>query len=233
MPYQPVWHFLFPPVNEQIPYINIHTHHSAEEGEIAIVNTAPENAAAAKGFISAGIHPWHIGSSNIEEALELLRKAASLTHVLAIGECGLDKLKDTPMEVQESIFIEQIRIAEAVSKPLIVHCVKAFEQLLRIKRSENTTQPFIIHGYNNNEQIAAQLQQHGMYLSFGKALLAEGSNAQRVLKNTAAERFFLETDDAAVPIKSIFEKAAGLRNISVEELRRQMMFNFKRVFNHE
>jgi len=232
MPYHPVWHFLFLPVNEQVPYINIHTHHPAEDGGIAIVNTAPENAAAATGFISSGIHPWSIGSDS-EEALELLRKAAGLNHVLAIGECGLDKLRKTPMEVQERIFIEQIRIAEAVSKPLIIHCVKAFEQLLRINKSEKITVPFIIHGYNNNDQIAAQLQRHGMYLSFGKALLAEGSNAQHVLKDTAAELFFLETDDAAVPINSIFEKAAELRNISVDELRRQMMLNFKRVFNHE
>ncbi|MCW3070712.1 MAG: TatD family deoxyribonuclease [Bacteroidetes bacterium] len=220
-------------MNEQVPYINIHTHQFHDNEGIAIVSTGPENAGSAKGFISAGIHPRHIASYNIAEAMEQLRSAAALKHVLAIGECGLDKLSETPMEVQEEIFIEQTGIAGLVNKPLIIHCVKAFEVLLRIKKTEHVTVPFIIHGYNNKEQIASQLQQKGMYLSFGKALLAEGSNAQRVLKNTAPGMFFLETDDAAVSIKSIFEKAAELKSMSLDELRGQMMLNFKKVFKYE
>jgi TatD DNase family protein len=234
MPYTKLYGiFLFHPLKEPIPFINIHTHQPPQGEGIAIVNTKPGEAAEAKGYISAGIHPWHISSCNIPQAIEQLRSAASLKHVLAIGECGLDRLADTLMQQQEQIFTEQIRIAAAVSKPLIIHCVKAFDELVRIRKKENTSVPYIIHGYNNNGQIASQLLKNGMYLSFGKALLTEGSNAQRILRNTDPELFFLETDDAAVSINSIFEMAAALKNMAPEELKEKMMLNFKRLFNHE
>lgn len=199
---------------------------------MSVLNVHPEQIPAGQ-FVSAGIHPWYIQDYNIPELLKTLREAAASKNVLAIGECGLDKLAETILPEQEQIFIEQIRIAEAVNKPLIIHCVKAFDDLIRIKNSVNAKVPFIVHGYNNNLQIALQLLKNGFYLSFGKALLLNDSNAQKVFMITDPAHYFLETDDATISIRTIFTKAAELKKINVEELKKEVMSNFKRIFNYE
>jgi TatD DNase family protein len=218
---------------KKTPYINIHTHLPSEEGAISIYN-AGEDPEALKdhGFISIGIHPWYIRELNVVSAFDFMRKNAANEKVLFIGECGLDKLVEVPMPEQEKIFIAQIKIAEEVKKPLIIHCVKAFDELIRIKKEQKIKIPVIIHGFNNNEQIAAQLLSNGFYLSFGKALLKEDSNAQKVIQQTDSTNFFLETDDGNHSIKSIFDKASQLKNIPVDELKEQMYINFKNLENN-
>lgn len=216
------------------PYINIHSHHSQTEDEISILNVSPDiEGVSTNQFISIGIHPWFIKQYGIPGVLDLIKSNASKKNVLAIGECGLDKLIDVPFKIQEEIFIEQIKIAEAFNKPLIIHCVKAFNELIRIKKEHKISVPLIIHGFNNNEQIAKELLLNSCYLSFGKALLIDNSNSQKVFKNTDIKNLFLETDDAKVNIKSIFEKAAELKNISVEELKEKIIINFNNIFDHE
>lgn len=215
-------------------YTNIHTHQEQEPGTLSIRNVFPELKAIQPGeAVSIGIHPWHSAQYGTEEYLRLLLLHAAHPAVKAIGECGLDRLAETDMSVQKDIFIRQVRIAEAVRKPLIIHCVRAFDELIRIKKAERISVPVIVHGYNSNEIVAAQLLRHNIYLSFGKALLNAHSNAQKAIGLTAFENFFLETDDAAISIKAIFEKAALLKQTGTAELKEKMMLNFKRVFEYE
>lgn len=214
-------------------YTNAHTHYPQPDDVTAIVNTAPETFVNDnKRFISVGVHPWYISNYDLNTIFDEMKKIAVAKHVKAIGECGLDRLAETPMDVQEAVFVKQIVIAEAVKKPLIVHCVKAFEELIRIKKAQKITVPVIIHGYNNNGQIAEQLVKSGCYLSFGKALLTEGSNAQKIITQLEDERFFLETDNSDISIETIFKKASELKNTSPEELKEKMMLNFKKIFLH-
>jgi TatD DNase family protein len=216
-----------------IPYTDVHTHHIAANDVISIYNCGIELPPGTEQFVSIGIHPWHIRKYDIREAFDLIRKNTFLPGVKAIGECGLDKLSDIPLDEQVNIFEEQIKIAIDLKKPLIIHCVKAFDELIRIKKKSKAIVPFIIHGYNNNEQIAEQLLKNDFYLSFGKALLITDSNAQKVITKINTTQFFLETDDASIPISSIFEKAAELKKISVNDLKEKMMLNFKLLFNYE
>jgi TatD DNase family protein len=211
-------------------YINIHSH--SDIGSFCILNSEPGDKLDPEKIYSVGAHPWNISKYKLPDVIEEIKEKSKLSNVIAIGECGLDRLTDSPMRYQEQIFTEQIRIAEQAKKPVIIHCVKAFDDVIRIKKKLNTSIALIIHGYNNNEEIAAQLIKNNFYLSFGKALMIEGSNAQKVLKQTMTDRIFLETDDATGPIKSIFEKAAELKGISVEELKKIIVTNFKSVFNH-
>ncbi|MDF2438923.1 MAG: hypothetical protein K0Q95_3299 [Bacteroidota bacterium] len=214
-----------------VPFINIHTHSQPEEGTVAIVDAGMGDYP--NGIpVSVGIHPWYINKYDKTVILEKLFLKAQRSEVLAIGECGLDKFSEVSMEVQEYFFREQIKIAEKVNKPMIIHCVKAFDGLFKIKKESKTTVPFIVHGYNNNDNIAKQLLENGVLFSFGKALLNEGSNAEKLLHNIESNSFFLETDNATVSIMSIFEKAATLRKVSVEELKEQMLLNFKSIFKY-
>jgi TatD DNase family protein len=164
--------------------------------------------------------------------LEFVRQNASSEKVFAIGECGLDKIINVPLEEQKRIFVEQIKIAEQNKKPLIIHCVKAFDELIKIKNELQIKVPIVIHGFNNNGKIAQQLLKSGFYISLGKALMQDDSNAQKLITQINPEKLFLETDDGNYSIKSIFDKASKLLNIDVEALKKQIMLNFKKLLNN-
>jgi len=216
-------------------FVNLHTHilsNSSNTLEIKnIDNVAGFNAPT--NYYSVGIHPWKINGSNYESEIDTLKKLAIQKNVIAIGECGLDKLINIDFEIQDLIFRSQISIAEQVQKPLIVHCVKAFDELIRIKKELKISVPIIVHGFNNKKEIAAQLLKNGFYLSIGKALLNENSNASKNISSLPIEKIFLETDDADVSIKSIFEAAAKYLQIEIEVLKQQIHTNFKNNFIHE
>jgi TatD DNase family protein len=221
-------------LNKEIPYINFHTHQATGWEVISILNsntvTKPTDE---KRLFSVGIHPWKIKEINIRKSLENLEKIALLKNVVAIGECGLDKLCETDLKEQEQIFIEQIRIAAEVNKPVIVHCVKAFDHLTSIVKEMKPGISFIVHGYNNNIQIAHELLKNGFYLSFGKALLQRGSNAEKVFEFADLSRIFLETDDSEITIDRIYEKAALIKNIDIEKLKEIILLNFKSIIKYE
>ncbi len=215
-------------------YTNIHSHHSAESGVDSIRNIHCFNAPLSQSeYISIGIHPWYINEKSATEEISFIQKNAQNKNVLAIGECGLDKLVNTEPSLQEQTFKAQLEIAAQVQKPVIVHCVKAFDSLVRIKKEMNVHVPLIVHGFNNNEQIAKELIKNGFYLSFGKALLQEDSNATKAIKLTPLDSIFLETDDADSSINSIFETASKLLKIEEVQLVQHIYSNFKRVFKHE
>ena len=219
-------------MKEQTPYINIHTHNIFRKDELFILNLSPERYVDGV-YCSVGIHPWHINFNSLESDLEKLKSIALKNNVLAIGECGLDRLIDVSLEQQEVIFKAQLKIAEEVQKPVIIHCVKAFDSLIRIKKEMNINVPLVVHGYNNNQQILLELLKNGFYISFGKALLIEGSNASKFLSTVAIEKLFLETDDADITIKTIFEKSAELKNLPVNKLKEKLFSNFKQLFKYE
>jgi TatD DNase family protein len=216
-------------MKEQTPYINIHTHNIFDKDGLFILNLSPERFVDSV-YCSVGIHPWHIHFNSLENDLEKLKSIASKPNVLAIGECGLDRLIDVSLEQQEVIFRSQLMIAEEVQKPVVIHCVKAFDSLIRIKKECEISVPLIVHGYNNNQQIMLELLKNGFYISFGKALLKEGSNASKLIATVAIDKLFLETDDADIAIKTIFEKTAELKDMKESKLKEKIFLNFKQVF---
>ena len=209
-------------------YTNIHSHHSAESGVVSIKNIhSLKTTLSQPEYISIGIHPWHINEKKLNEEIDIIQKNAQNKNVLAIGECGLDKLIDTELSIQENIFKVQLEIAQQVQKPIIVHCVKAFDSLVRIKKAMNVNIPMIVHGFNNNEQIAKELIKNGFYLSFGKALLQENSNATKAIQLSSIDSIFLETDDADFDIAELYQKAAEIKEIPVEKLQEQISKNLE------
>ncbi len=180
---------------------------------------------------SMGIHPWYIDPAGLNQQQEELAKYAKKYNVIAIGECGLDKITETDWQLQVSAFEEQVRLANQLKKPLIIHCVRAFEEVLHLLKVEKVQVPVIFHGFNKNLQLAERLISAGYYLSFGAALLKGGSNASVVLKSIPGDRFFLETDDSPVDIADIYTAAASLLKTEPDALILQLQNNFHRVFN--
>ncbi|WP_207429696.1 TatD family hydrolase [Pedobacter sp. SYSU D00535] len=204
-------------------YIDIHTHlKDPKPGVKAIANliVGEDNFASSKGLIySAGIHPWYIQLEHQELQLQNLRELLSMEKVVFLGECGLDRLKGPAFSIQLEVFKEQLLMAEEFKKPVIIHCVKSFSELVQIRQNLKLSIPLIVHGFNNNRQIAAQLLKYGFRLSFGAALLQENSNAAAMVKDIPEQSLFLETDDRDVSIEDVYQTAARLRNISLNRMR--------------
>ncbi len=177
---------------------------------------------------SVGIHPWYIDSKTIKEELAEMKIASSHKNVLAIGECGLDRICNTDFKLQEKVFIEQILWANEIAKPLIIHCVKAHHETLILLKEYNRTSPVIFHGFNNKLETANKILEQGYYLSFGKHLM--NPSVENVFSKISLEKIFLETDDSDIGIDAIYKQAAKIKNISTEQLSLQIKKNLDRIF---
>lgn len=213
-------------------FINAHAHHENGEDTLTVVNLFPQNKdPLVKGkYYSIGLHPWYIPEKGAGKILEELEQAARSEEVVAIGECGLDKACAIPMELQMFVFEKHVEIADKVGKPLIIHCVKSFNELIQVKNHTNSEVEWIIHGFNSKLQVADMLIRHEMYFSFGKALLNPNSNASQVLPQLEDELYLLETDDSQVSIQEIYERAAAVSGMDMDIMKLSMLTNFINIF---
>jgi TatD DNase family protein len=221
--------------------LNLHTHLLKKQADEQIIfnEIIPDSEEALADFstqntdnwLSAGIHPWYINEKLYNLQLKKLASLAQDPAIKFIGECGFDRLKGAPLPLQEEIFIKQIRIAEELKKPVIIHCVRCYNELISIKKIVRPRVPFIVHGFNTKIEIARQLLEKGFYLSLGGALLNEESNALKILYEMPLERLFLETDDKDISIIDIYQKAAAVRNLTMGELEKIVFDNYLGLLN--
>lgn len=215
-------------------FIDIHTHSYYRDPEVTLLlNTFPEETdkTGLGVMLSMGLHPWHINESSWEEMVEVIRQSASVnSQVVAIGETGLDKTIACPLPLQEKVFLNQLSVAEAFQKPVVIHCVRSYSEMLALRKKSDRRIPWIFHWFNADEQIARELLRKNCYLSFGHMLFNDKSKAWRVFKTLPLETVFLETDDAGFTIRQVYEQAAGLRNMPVNDLKKKVFDNFARCF---
>lgn len=207
---------------------NLHTHKSsATENVLEIVNQYPNEFDTAANYFSIGIHPWHINVDRVDADLATIEAKLQEQNCLALGECGLDKRIETSLEIQTEIFEKQLILAKKYKKPVILHCVSAYQEVIEIKMRLKIEVPMIIHGFSKNRQVAQSLIDNGFYLSFGKYLLRNPELAS-VFKNVPNDKFFLETDTIEETIFEVYVKASEIKNINIEI---QVEENFLRVFD--
>ena len=203
---------------------DIHTHHHPITPGEAIVQLTP-NAFRPKPthYYSVGLHPWDIRP---DWRLQMAKLAvmALHAHVLMIGETGLDKKNGTaPMEQQIAVFREHIRLSELIRKPLIVHCVKAFDELLAIHKESKATQPWVIHGFRGGIKQWEQLTHAGLHISIGRHHHAE------LLKALAPHQLLLESDDFD-NLSAIYDLASECTGITVDDLKHYVATNIHHLF---
>lgn len=209
---------------------NLHTHTFSNHPDcLELVNQYPQEFKETIPFYSIGIHPWYIVEDRIGEDLRIVEEKLQAENCLAVGECGLDKRIDIAFDVQEEVFRKQLTLAEKYQKPVVIHCVAAFQELIAIKNDLKITVPMIIHGFSKNEQLAKQLLSNGFYLSFGKYLL-RNPELESVFKSIPDNRFFLETDTIDETIEMVYAVAAGYKGKNAAELQETIRSNFEKVF---
>ncbi|HEX2977163.1 MAG TPA: TatD family hydrolase, partial [Bacteroidales bacterium] len=157
-------------------------------------------------------------------------KMANNPLVIAIGEAGFDKLKGPSFELQRKVFRMQVELSESLKKPLIIHCVRAWEELLSVHKEMRPEMPWMIHGFRGKIKLAEQLLSKGFYLSlwFEFVLRPESSDLIRALPQN---RIFLETDGADVDIRDIYLKVSDDINLPLIDLKKTIYSNFIDFFS--
>jgi TatD DNase family protein len=225
-------------------YYDIHTHQPTEyPGDIAVVSVDVRRESVRKGiffnrrlpddrksaddliqpsnYYSIGVHPWHVDAKSMEYVYEY----ASLPAIVAIGETGLDKLSakdEYGFRLQQELFSAHAALSEEVQKPLIIHCVKAWEELLYIRKTIQPAIPWIIHGFRGKDPLASQLINAGLYLSFGKYYHKEALKVA-----WQKERLLTETETENADIRNIYKQIANDLDISKEDLSEEIARFFK------
>ena len=187
--------------------IDIHTHNAQTH---------------AQTIETVGIHPWHAAIGDFAE-VERLAPAAD-----AIGEIGLDYACEMSREEQMAVFRAQLRLAERLEKPIILHCVRAFEDVIKVV-GEYRLKAVIFHGFIGSTEQAQRTVKQGYYLSFGERTFRSQKTIE-TLRSTPLSQLFVETDESTTPIEEIYAKIAFLRGVKTEELLNATEENFKRIF---
>jgi TatD DNase family protein len=214
-------------------YIDIHTHSEQKNRPdvIFLKNIRIQDAKDLNGnelYFSAGIHPWDTINPLPDPAIPASMIVSP--GLIAIGECGIDRLRGADIAVQTHVFRQHALMAEAHSKPLIIHCARAWQEIIALKNEIRPKVPWIIHGFRGKPELASQLTGHGFYLSFGEHILSLDSTAGASLKIIPIDRLFLETDVSRHAIEDIYRAAAEIKNISLTELQKGLVQNFEKVF---
>lgn len=210
-------------------YYDCHTHHlPADTAVVAVRNVRlGVDALPTIGLLSVGIHPWDATTMDIA----VLDTVIGHDRVVAIGETGLDRACGISWSAQEHMFIEHIRRSEQYRLPVVIHCVRAYDEVIRMRTTQRATMPWVLHGFNKSGDVIDRLVEAGMYVSFGGALLRDGSPARSAMLRVPRSRIFLETDDDAdLRMADLYPTAATLLNVSIEDLCTTQQENFKTVF---
>lgn len=207
-------------------FIDIHTH--KESGDKHALNNIIVNqdyTVDPTKYYSIGIHPWYLDTDVIlqEQLKKIVQEIKANPQIIAIGECGLDKLINQSLDKQQTIFDKQIELSETFQKPLIIHCVKYWQEIINIHKTIKPKMPWIIHGFRGKPQLAEDLLKNNIYLSVGEHF---NKNSLQIIPT---KNLFIETDESKLDIKNIYNKVANTLNISIDYLQQQITENAQNI----
>jgi len=215
-------------------YIDIHNHGSGSIAGVFQVENLMTHENRIPSFetgltFSIGIHPWYLTRDNFEHQIKKVVEFSDHKNIIGLGETGFDKLKGADPALQKEAFEAHVKIAEDVSKPLFIHCVRAWEEIISVHKKLHPSQPWIIHGFRGKKELAQQLISKGMYLSFWFDFIMRYESTQLV-KSLPPDRIFLETDGSDTDIRTIYNKVADDLGLPVDNLIRIIHSNFNKLF---
>lgn len=186
-------------------------------------------SAQSSAFFSVGIHP----KAGKNADFDIVKTLALRENCLAIGECGFDKFSSLSLKEQEEVFVSQVRLAKTLKKPLIIHCVRLYNEVLRVLKEENFLFPLIFHGFNANPQITNQLLKFSnTYFSLSEGLLKGKNSILKSLPIIPLERIFLESDtDENTDFSRLINTVAELKGVENTVVKFMVEQNFKKIFS--
>ncbi len=210
-------------------YIDFHTHKlSAPDGVITVYNHLLHEETSIPGhFYSAGLHPWYADKLSAAELSRVLDMHGTNSNLIALGETGLDKVCKIPIQLQQDIFELQLNKAVILSKPVIIHCVKAWEEMIEITNHYQV--PMILHGYNGSDQLTGNLVKRGFFFSIGSMILNPDSKISHAIHHIPLSSIFCETDESDESIQSVYNAVSGYLKMKEPDFRRTAFENFVRL----
>ena len=217
-------------------FVNIHTHSSQitdndEFIEVKSINIEDGIGIDALRLCSVAIHPWSVKNYfDNNSYIAFLENNAIKDNVIAIGETGLDRLYHETFSLQKDLLLKHIEISEKYCKPMILHVVRSFPEIISIRKQSKAKMPWIIHAFQSNVQTLEQLLPYDIYFSLSNVLFNNEKRAVELLSRIPKDRLFLETDDSNKSILSVYERAALLSGMTIDVLREDIFSNFVKIF---
>lgn len=214
-----------------MPFYNIHTHYAAQAAEERVLRNAYMYAQCLRPVpyaLSAGLHPWFTGG-DIAGVRHNLYAALQNPQVKALGECGLDRLKGPPLPEQMRFLEMQKELAHEVVKPLLIHCVRAYDELFALLK--DCTVPVILHDYQAGEVMSRRfLQYPQFFFSLGRGLLRAAPKHVKAYAIVPQQRILFETDSLRIPVREIYQRYTSLYGYDPEELKQTIGHTVQRLW---
>lgn len=161
-----------------------------------------------------GVHPW-CAENVFPHWDENLEKYLQKYPDLWVGECGIDRLKNHDTAIQEKVFLRQAELAKKYNRTLIVHAVKANEQIEKL--FAYLPQKTIFHSFTGSKEWGKQIQSRGFYLGVNCTILNK-KNADELLKNVDLNLLLLETDFPYQGKNTVFENKPSYLPLLAEKI---------------
>lgn len=175
-------------------FSDIHSHGAPAPGRVVNLDPTEVTELPREGTFSVGIHPWNADKADAE-ALRRLELWAEAPQTVAIGETGLDSLIGPSLDVQTALLERHADLAEKTGKPLILHIVRRWPEIMALKKRLKPKAEWIVHGFRGSPELARQLAAAGFSLSLGERF--------NPAVPAAVSRFYTETDCSALSIEEI------------------------------
>lgn len=195
-------------------------------------------------YAAVGIHPEHADELT-EETLKELEELAKNPKVKAIGEIGLDYYWDEnpSKDVQKEAFRKQMKLAEKLELPVVIHDREAHQDTLEIIK-EFPKVIGVVHCFSGSVEFAKECVKLGYYIGItGVVTFKNARKLIEVCENISLDRLLVETDCpymAPVPfrgkrnqssyIEYMVEKLSEIKEIKAEDLNRVLLNNTERLF---
>ncbi len=217
------------------PFINLHFHglSGRQNNKICVRSLMvgedfdPDSA----DFFTFGIHPWQLEKQDENSLFQLLDLTLQHENIIALGESGLDRAIKIPIEKQIPVFLKQAEMSEQMEIPLVIHAVRSLPEIIRLRKEIKASQKWIVHGFAGNIFEAEQLIKNGFSISLGDRLIHPKSKLSEVLCQLPIDSIFFETDEAEIPIETIYEFAASTLKITLHDIQKQVFTNFVACFS--
>lgn len=175
-------------------------------------------------YYTLSVHPWYLTPENAAQQTDWVRQHVSDAQTIAIGEAGVDKLNGPSLSLQLTVFRQLATMAKEHDLPLIIHNVKATEELLAVHRELKPDNPWILHGFRGKKEQALQLLRHGFYFTFGNRYQTEA------LHTVPLDHLLIETDTYDGKVAELYERIAADLHLSAGELAETVAQNAKSLF---
>lgn len=180
-----------------------------------------------------------------KELLEIQTLAQNNKKVVAIGEIGLDYYwNNDNKEIQRKAFIEQIKLANELDLPIVIHTREAVMDTIQILKENPVKNKGVFHCCPLNRKLVKEALRLGFYISFaGPITFKNSKNANEIINLVPNDRILIETDSPYLSpeplrgkrnipanVKFVAQKVADVKEIDFKEIEKITRENAERIF---